>query len=536
MPIRVRCPQCKAEYRFADALADKKVRCKKCQGVIPLPPLSGNDDDPAEPRSKPSEPRATAPSRPSKKATWIALTAAVVLCVGAGLALWFFVLRHGSESSAEESILASWQVDLDATKAMLELQGDKVMWKAVPPKLALEFHKDGTGRWLAFRDEIENLTWKLVAKKDNRLTVAVLTERADKAVEVHLTPKGKDRLLMEFIVKAELTRGPALPAPPKYVEDNAPVIKPRARFDLGLTSGTKEDKTIGPLLLSADGSRLAVSNGGRKPGIQIWDISGEPKKLQEHEGAVSAFSADGKRLVRGRNWLNEIIDADSGKVLGTIDLFANQWHFLSADVLFATLYNEKRLRVDEYSAATGKKLRSFTAPLNSHISVSPPVRGGRGLVVGVHKTNQIKVWDLATQQVTREFPLAAGKVNDLWFDYIVSPDGRWLVVKVAGDQGKVFNGTTGAVTATVPPRIGTYQAAFVPKRDIYLTLSNVVRGKSGSENDVVAYDVPKQLVVAAFRGQENDLLERIAVSGDGRVLAAGTREGLVIVWALSQLR
>ncbi len=34
MSIRVRCPSCNTEYALADQLAGKKVRCKKCQGVI----------------------------------------------------------------------------------------------------------------------------------------------------------------------------------------------------------------------------------------------------------------------------------------------------------------------------------------------------------------------------------------------------------------------------------------------------------------------------------------------------------------------
>jgi hypothetical protein len=37
MPIRVQCPDCAAEYQLADTLAGKKIRCKKCEAIVPVP-------------------------------------------------------------------------------------------------------------------------------------------------------------------------------------------------------------------------------------------------------------------------------------------------------------------------------------------------------------------------------------------------------------------------------------------------------------------------------------------------------------------
>jgi predicted Zn finger-like uncharacterized protein len=37
MPIRVQCPGCAAEYKLADTLAGKKIRCKKCEAIVPVP-------------------------------------------------------------------------------------------------------------------------------------------------------------------------------------------------------------------------------------------------------------------------------------------------------------------------------------------------------------------------------------------------------------------------------------------------------------------------------------------------------------------
>ncbi|MDA0832580.1 MAG: hypothetical protein O2955_00505 [Planctomycetota bacterium] len=37
MPIRVACPDCAQEYQLKDELAGKKVRCKNCQAIVPVP-------------------------------------------------------------------------------------------------------------------------------------------------------------------------------------------------------------------------------------------------------------------------------------------------------------------------------------------------------------------------------------------------------------------------------------------------------------------------------------------------------------------
>jgi predicted Zn finger-like uncharacterized protein len=53
MGIRVRCPECAAEYELADRLAGKKVRCKGCEAVIPVPDGTDVADD-APPARRPA--------------------------------------------------------------------------------------------------------------------------------------------------------------------------------------------------------------------------------------------------------------------------------------------------------------------------------------------------------------------------------------------------------------------------------------------------------------------------------------------------
>lgn len=51
MPIRVECPECGEEYRVPEAAAGKRIRCKECEGPIPVPRRQSQ----ARPRRPPIE-------------------------------------------------------------------------------------------------------------------------------------------------------------------------------------------------------------------------------------------------------------------------------------------------------------------------------------------------------------------------------------------------------------------------------------------------------------------------------------------------
>jgi predicted Zn finger-like uncharacterized protein len=70
MSILVQCPECSAEHDLTDHLAGKKVRCKKCEAVVAVPPSTATAEDaPRRPRSRPEaatgvqEKRAPQPDR-----------------------------------------------------------------------------------------------------------------------------------------------------------------------------------------------------------------------------------------------------------------------------------------------------------------------------------------------------------------------------------------------------------------------------------------------------------------------------------------
>jgi len=51
MPIRVRCTDCATQYNLADTLAGKKIRCKKCQGIIAVPDAENGEATTPAPRN-----------------------------------------------------------------------------------------------------------------------------------------------------------------------------------------------------------------------------------------------------------------------------------------------------------------------------------------------------------------------------------------------------------------------------------------------------------------------------------------------------
>jgi WD40 repeat protein len=227
-----------------------------------------------------------------------------------------------------------------------------------------------------------------------------------------------------------------------------------------------------------------------------------------------------------------VVDVASGQVLGQFNEICSEVFFPSPDVVVGS----HRGAVRQYDAANGKTLSEFQASDDGGVTHAALAKGGKEVVLGMVKTGAVRVFDLATKKLLREFPLPGVRSNEIWFGYVVSPDGKWIAVQQGGDPVRIFDGMIGALVATLWRGSGGYESLFVPGRDIFLTPSNVTRpDKSGNPLDVVAYDVRKQVITAAFRGQERGALV-VAVSADGRVLAVGNKIREVLIWDLTELK
>jgi len=253
-----------------------------------------------------------------------------------------------------------------------------------------------------------------------------------------------------------------------------------------------------------------------------------------------ALSPDGKRLVRINPVSRELVDVDSGKLLGNLQSDNSSWYFQSPDVVMGMSRSgdwreAKKLIVRQYDAATGKELNSFEASDDDRVSLCAPVKAGQDLVIGVEKANRVKVWDTGSRKLVREFSLSPAK-DESWYGFIASPNSKWIAVRRGSGPTEIFNGATGQAAATVPAMLYMYDSAFISDPDIYLALSNIARqDTTGDPLEIAAYDVNRQKVVAAFRGHEVAGL-KTAVSANGKVMATGDEKGNVLLWDLGGLK
>ncbi len=331
-------------------------------------------------------------------------------------------------------------------------------------------------------------------------------------------------------------------------QGSAAIIAPRARFNPGFPADPKT-KVLGDkpgiftIFISADGKRVAVSNSSfNKKKIQIWDISGEPRKLKEYDGTIRALSPDGKRMHRSIGLTQEVVDADTGKVLG-FGGSTDHSYFRSPDVIVniqpsGDWSKAKKLKIDQYNAADGKLLDSFDASEDDRVRVAAPVNQGRETVLGLEKVNRIQVWDLVNKTLIRETSLKSPKAGSSWWGYTVSSDGKFIAMALGtGEQPvDIFDSTSGNVVATLPRGIGWANGFFVPNRAVYISSSRIERKTyTGDGLDLAAYDVKQQQIVAVFRGHEVAHSAR-AVSANGKVMASGDQAGNVLIWDLAQVK
>jgi len=463
-------------------------------------------------------------------------------CVCGGLALWFFVVLP---ARPERQIVGAWQVDIEATKA-----ANPSKWHLVDSNLALEFNQDGTCRMTRGTTEGHPGTWKVISKKDNKLSVQIQLQGWALPMELLLVPKDRDHLLLDKNLHnlngpCELKRVAAFPAPPKYVDDDVPIIKPRTQFSArvetiysgGRYTGEKE------LFLCPDGSRIAIRSNVFPSKTQVWDIAGQPRKLYDFDGYIHALSPDGKSAIRSGPSSIEIAEFESGKKL-VQSPFGGGHFFGPSGQAFAMMTKmdfdgkPRKLMISEFDPATGKNRGNFEALGNDRVEVAGPVKNGNEFFFGTDP-NRIQVYDLSARKVVREFTLALDAKKRIdWLYFVVSPDGKWIAVRVRNgtEVTTIFDGTTGAQVVALPPALGIWHANFVSGRDLFLAPSSIARKDKKSGSDIVAYDIAKKRVVAAFRPDQDSQFAGAAVSADGKVLAAGTKDGKVILWDLTQLK
>src|SRR5439155_23004559 len=133
-----------------------------------------------------------------------------------------------------------------------------------------------------------------------------------------------------------------------------------------------------------------------------------------------------------------LVDAESGKAISRILDLRN--YFVSPDLIVGVDYGAATVGVREYDGMSGKVLRSTTfASEAGGGSVAHVVKDGKEVLITMRKSKQLRVGDLSSQKVSREFALAEVQ-SEFWLAITPSADGSWIAI----DQ-QVFNGANGAL-------------------------------------------------------------------------------------------
>jgi WD40 repeat protein len=214
---------------------------------------------------------------------------------------------------------------------------------------------------------------------------------------------------------------------------------------------------IDDLALSADGRRVAVAawNGRDLSTAEVWawDIPSEKMIFHTHRvirgdgiaAANVAFSADGNRLFWGGDEDFQLVDLDSGQASRVFrDAQAVRWISVTNDGRYVATSGEG---IAVYDTTSGER-RSLGDP-KLWRARNPLVWLDDGQhLVSTDGFSRLDIWDVATAQITRSIPIAAGGVRSL----AASRDGRRVVAASTDGTARVIDIPSGASVQLVAER------------------------------------------------------------------------------------
>jgi WD40 repeat protein len=314
---------------------------------------------------------------------------------------------------------------------------------------------------------------------------------------------------------------------------------------------------VNALAFSPDGKSLAVgSSGWSRFGIRyaiapsgdkgdclvnLWETAtGVVLWTLRERGRVSslAFASDGTSLACGFGTGVRLVDARTGRSLGTVATHDNE----VASVAFAPEGNAvvsggHDRTVIMTALPSGERAwvaRGYWEQVNS-VALSPDgsliASGSSDIRVteGSLKPNApglgpggVRLWDARTGRLLRRLGEPREQVRSVAF----SPDGRWLAAGAGGPDGsgavRLWDARTGAEAgARVDPGAPVIAIAFAPDGK---TLAS-----AGSDGRITLGDVPTAVVRRTLEGH-NGAVTALAFSADGATLASGGSDQTARLW------
>jgi len=283
-----------------------------------------------------------------------------------------------------------------------------------------------------------------------------------------------------------------------------------------------------------DASLIASIN--RNGTINLWDRDNTeaPVKVLRHPEIFASigFSPDGKLLVSAR-WKLVLWDVATGKKVNTLDTAFNEFAFAPDGKLLATIPDGVKL----WDIQDPKKITEVaTLPFNKTHEVKSGARAvdispdGKWIAVG-RANGIVNVWDLQTEQLVKTLDTSLYLMDYLKF----SPNNTYMVAGGLERDMYIHHGEKGYIMWELPSwqRKGEVLRGHVENMAIspdgkLCAHANHISPLFGS--GVELWDIGSGAPITFIDPLET---RDVAFSHDGRLLATGSKDGVIRVWELT---
>ncbi|MGW1072308.1 nSTAND1 domain-containing NTPase [Streptomyces sp. NPDC002537] len=283
------------------------------------------------------------------------------------------------------------------------------------------------------------------------------------------------------------------------------------------------------VVFSPDGRAIATAS--RDGTAKLWDVATRRlvATFTGHSSGVNgvAFSRDGRTLATGsddgtvRLW--DVATHRQTALLADGTSSVRRVTFSPDGRTLAAAYNDQKVRL--WDTESRQARATLTGHTNAVVSVafSPD---GRTLATG-SSDRTARLWDMESYRSTATF---GGYTNMVW-SVAFSPDGRTLATAAFNDDtARLWNTATHEAAGTLTGSGLLSVVAFSPDGQTLATATET--GQRGVTSTLQLWNASTLEKSRTLTGS-GESATAVAISPDGRTLAAGDSRGSVLIWDLA---